>query len=47
VEVHLITLIMPVFTLGDRNARRAETAVNFTNSRLLGQLENEPQLATI
>jgi hypothetical protein len=32
-------LIMPVFTLGDRNAQRAEKAVNFTNGSLLGNLE--------
>jgi hypothetical protein len=42
----LITLIMPVFTLGNRNARRPGTSANFTNSRLLMQLGIEPQLAT-
>ena len=30
-----------------RAARRPGTSVNFTNSRLLGQLGNGPQLATI
>jgi hypothetical protein len=33
--------------LGDRNARRPGTSVNFTNSRISGQLGNRPQLATI
>jgi hypothetical protein len=42
----LITSIMPVFTLGDRNARRPGTSVIFTKSRLWGQLGNRPQLAT-